>query len=54
MLSTQSIIWSLIYNNDTDKIILTVDSSLKGWNFCLMQVAKNQQCQHVDRYDSET
>ena len=54
VLSIQSIIWSLIYNNDTDKIILTVDSSLKSWDFCLMQVAKNQWHQHVYRYNSET
>ena len=54
VLSTQSIIQSLVYNDDTDKIILTVDSSLKSWDFCLMQVAKNQQCWHVCRYDSET
>ena len=54
VLSTQSIIQSLIYDDDTDKIILAVNSSLKSWNFCLMQVAKNQQHQHVCRYDSET
>ena len=54
VLSTQSIIWSLIYDDDADKIILTVDSSLKNWGFCLMQVIKNQQHQYVYRYDSET
>ena len=54
VLSTQSIIQSLIYNNDVNKIILTVNSSLKSWDFCLMQVAKNQWCWHVYRYDSET
>ena len=54
MLSNQSIIWSLIYDNDADKIILTVDLNLKSWDFCLMQIAKNQWCQYVYRYDNET
>ena len=54
MLSTQSIIWSLIYDDDADEIILTVNSTLKDWSFCLMQVAKNQWCWYVCRYNSET
>ena len=54
VLSTQSIIQSLIYDDDTDKIILTVNSSLKSWGFCLMQVTKNQQHQHVYRYNNKT
>jgi len=53
VLSTQSVIWSLSYDNDAENIVLTVNSSLKEWNLCLMQIVKNKKQQHVCKYDSE-
>jgi len=42
VLLTQSVIWLLSYDEDTENIILIVNSSLKEWNLCLMQIAKNK------------
>jgi endo-beta-N-acetylglucosaminidase D len=42
VLSTQSVIQSLSYDENTEDIVLTVNSSLKEWNFCFMQIAKNK------------
>ncbi len=52
LLSTELIIQQLDYDSDTKDIILTVNSSKKEWEFCLMQKAKNGQCCHVCQYDS--
>jgi len=53
VLSTQSVIWSLSYDEDTENIVLIVNFSLKEWNLCLMQIVKNKKQQYVCKYDSE-
>jgi len=51
--STQFVIWSLSYDDDTENIVLIINSSLKEWDLCLMQIVKNKKWQHVCKYDSE-
>jgi len=53
MLSTQSVIWLLSYDENTENIILTVNFSLKEWNLCFMQIVKNKKWQHVCKYDNK-
>jgi len=53
VLSTQSVIWLLNYDENTENIVLTVNFSLKEWNLCLMQIVKNKKWQHICKYDSE-
>jgi len=53
VLSTQLVIWSLSYDKDTENIILIVNSSLKEWDLCFMQIVKNKKWQHICKYDSE-
>jgi len=53
VLSTQFVIWLLNYDEDAENIILIVNSSLKEWNLCLMQIVKNKKWWYVCRYDSE-
>jgi len=54
VLSTQSVIWSLSYDENTENIVLIVNSSLKEWDLCLMQIVKDKKWQHVCKYDNET
>jgi len=42
VLSTQFVIWLLNYDEDTENIVLTVNSSLKEWSLCFMQIVKNK------------
>ena len=53
VLLMQSVIWSLNYNESAENIVLTVNSSLKEWDLCLMQIAENKKWQYIFKYDSE-
>jgi len=53
VLSTQSVIQSLSYDENTENIVLIVNSSLKEWNLYFMQIVKNKKWQHICKYDSE-
>ncbi len=46
-------IWSLSYDENTENIVLIVNSSLKEWDLCLMQIVKDKNWQHIYKYDSE-
>ncbi len=47
LLLTELIIQQLDYDSDTKDIILTVNLSMKEWEFCLMQKVKNDWCHHI-------
>jgi len=53
VLSTQFVIWSLSYDENAENIVLIVNSSLKEWSLCLIQIVKNKKWWHVCKYDSE-
>ncbi len=53
LLLTEPVIQQLDYDSDTKDIILTVNSSKKEWESCLMQKVKNGWCCHVCQYDSD-
>ena len=42
-----------MYKNDINDIVLTVNSNLEKWKFCLIQLIKNNWQQYVCRYDNE-
>jgi len=54
VLSTQPVIWSLNYDENTEDIVLAVNSSLTEWGFCLMQMMNDKKQWHICWYDSET